>query len=131
MDKDKPRTSLSDGTFFRLFDSRYFYIELDGKPINHFAVDNPVRVLKSGTPLVEKVVRLRLSAVSDTTDYLNSLVRDESPHTLVIKDDNTGVIFLSYSAYIPFAPNYVFDGVGMPMNEYTFACVQGRWNFEL
>ncbi len=59
---------------------------------------------------------------SPSDELLKSLVRQEKPIHLAIKDDNTGNLYESHSGYIKYGPNVVY-GKGFPMGQFTMACV--------
>ncbi|GEO67321.1 hypothetical protein [Levilactobacillus spicheri] len=116
------RVNLSDGTFISIFDSKYFHVLINDEELNGLSSDVAVRVVDSGSNYVDKLVQIMVPLGTPSDELLKSVVRQEKPIHLVIKDDNTGNLYESHSGYIKYGPNIVY-GKGFPMGQFTVACV--------
>lgn len=122
-DKENKRSiRVSDGTFISLFDPKYFHVLINDEELNSLSSDIAARVVDSGSNYVDKLVQIMVPLGKPSDELLKSLVRQEKPIHLVIKDDNTGNLYESHSGYIKYGPNVVY-GKGFPMGQFTMACV--------
>lgn len=122
-DKENKRSiRVSDGTFISLFDPKYFHVLINDEELNSLSSDAAVRVVDSGSNYVDKLVQIMVPLGMPSDELLKSLVRQEKPIHLVIKDDNTGNLYESHSGYIKYGPNVVY-GKGFPMGQFTIGCV--------
>ena len=119
---EEKHIQLSDGTFISLFDSKYFHVLINDEELSSLSSDVAVRVVDSGSNYVDKLVRIMVPLGAPSDELLKSLVRQEKPIHLVIKDDNTGNLYESHSGYIKYGPNVVY-GKEFPMGQFTMACV--------
>lgn len=113
---------LSDGIFMSLFDSKNFHVLVNSEELSGLGSDMTIRVIDSGSNYVDKLVQIMVPLGMPSDELLKSLVRQEKPIHLVIKDDNTGNLYESHSGYIKYGPNVVY-GKGFPMGQFTMACV--------
>ncbi|MGR6795591.1 hypothetical protein [Levilactobacillus brevis] len=120
--ENKYSIRVSDGTFISLFDSKYFHVLINDEELNSLSSDVAVRVVDSGSNYVDKLVQIMVPLGKPSDELLKSLVRQEKPIHLAIKDDNTGNLYESHSGYIKYGPNVVY-GKGFPMGQFTMACV--------
>ena len=120
--ENKHSIRVSDGTFINLFDPKYFHVLINDEELNSLSSDVAVRVVDSGSNYVDKLVQIMVPLGKPSDELLKSLVRQEKPIHLVIKDDNTGNLYESHSGYIKYGPNVVY-GKGFPMGQFTMACV--------
>lgn len=122
-DKENKRSiRVSDGTFISLFDPKYFHVLINDEELNSLSSDVAARVVDSGSNYVDKLVQIVVPLGKPSDELLKSLVRQEKPIHLAIKDDNTGNLYESHSGYIKYGPNVVY-GKGFPMGQFTMACV--------
>lgn len=120
--ENKHSIRVSDGTFISLFDPKYFHVLINDEELNSLSSDVAVRVVDSGSNYVDKLVQIMAPLGKPSDELLKSLVRQEKPIHLAIKDDNTGNLYESHSGYIKYGPNVVY-GKGFPMGQFTMACV--------
>lgn len=120
--ENKYSIRVSDGTFISLFDQKYFHVLINDEELNSLSSDVAVRVVDSGSNYVDKLVQIMVPLGKPSDELLKSLVRQEKPIHLAIKDDNTGNLYESHSGYIKYGPNVVY-GKGFPMGQFTMACV--------
>ncbi|WP_367294126.1 hypothetical protein [Levilactobacillus brevis] len=113
---------LRDEIFMSLFDSKNFHVLINDEELNSLSSDVAVRVVDSGSNYVDKLVQIMVPLGKPSDELLKSLVRQEKPIHLAIKDDNTGNLYESHSGYIKYGPNVVY-GKGFPMGQFTMACV--------
>ena len=120
--ENKHSIQVSDGTFISLFYPKYFHVLINDEELNSLSSDVAVRVVDSGSNYVDKLVQIMVPLGKPSDELLKSLVRQEKPIHLAIKDDNTGNLYESHSGYIKYGPNVVY-GKGFPMGQFTMACV--------
>ncbi len=113
---------LRDGIFMSLFDSKNFHVLVNSEELSGLSSDMTIRVVDSDSNYVDKLVRIMVPLGMPSDELLKSLVRQEKPIHLVIKDDNTGNLYESHSGYIKYGPNVVY-GKEFPMGQFTMACV--------
>ncbi|WP_125575957.1 hypothetical protein [Levilactobacillus angrenensis] len=120
--ENKHSIRVSDGTLISLFDPKYFHVLINDEELNSLSSDVAVRVVDSGSNYVDKLVQIMVPLGKPSDELLKSLVRQEKPIHLAIKDDNTDNLYESHSGYIKYGPNVVY-GKGFPMGQFTMACV--------
>lgn len=120
--ENKHSIRVSDGAFISLFDPKYFHVLINDEELNSLSSDVAVRVVDSGSNYVDKLVQIMVPLGKPSDELLKSLVRQEKPIHLAIKDDNTGNLYESHSGYIKYGLNVVY-GKGFPMGQFTMACV--------
>lgn len=120
--ENKHSIRVSDGTFINLFDPKYFHVLINDEELNSLSSDVAVRVVDSGSNYVDKLAQIMVPLGKPSDELLKSLVRQEKPIHLVIKDDNTGNLYESHSGYIKYGPNVVY-GKRFPMGQFTIGCV--------
>lgn len=113
---------LRDGIFMSLFDSKNFHVLVNSEELSGLSSDMTIRVVDSDSNYVDKLVQIMVPLGTPSDVLLKSLVRQEKPIHLVIKDDNTGNLYESHSGYIKYGPNVVY-GKEFPMGQFTMACV--------